>query len=143
MSHWQHGKLSIKCELAVLRRALINIVPAWEKHIKVDESGSLVLKSGYGQPDQPGYSLLVPNGTAGVRGADLGFKRNADGTWSIAHDYVPDQLRNPEGQIAQEIANMKVRAIAKLKRLEIVKDTDIGNEHIIQIAVPETMEVMI
>ena len=137
MSHWHTGKISLKCSIGVLKRALINIVPKWEKYIKEDPSGKLVIKSGYSQPDQHGYHLSVPmSSETGVSGADLGFKLKEDGSWEITHDYLPPQLRSPEGQLTQEVASMRTRALAEIKGLEVVRDIKQGGNTVIEILVP-------
>ena len=33
MSHYLEGKLQLKCSIDLLRRALINIMPEWEKYL--------------------------------------------------------------------------------------------------------------
>lgn len=86
----------------VLTAALENIKPDWKGHIQTDEAGKIPLY-GYGGDDRskkaksdknyaPPCTIMVPgsgrarNGSKNVVGGasnDLGFSRNADGTFSI------------------------------------------------------------
>lgn len=147
MSHWQSGKLNLVCDIDVLVRALINIAPEWAEHIKVDKTGNITLnmrsdwEETYHNQKQKGFSVVIPMNCPGVRNADIGFKQNSDGSWAITSDGGADQLRNPEGQVSQEVANMRARAIAAMNGLQVVKDADVGDEHVIHILCPEGIEV--
>jgi len=138
MSHWKTGKLKLDCALVILQRALINIMPGWEKHIKVDASGSLPIHSNYQGTSKKTYSLVVPKGgDTGVSGSDLGFSQEEDGSWAITHDYLPHELRDPEGQIKQQVGVMRARAIAFRNQFQITLDQQIGEDHVIEMLVPE------
>jgi hypothetical protein len=139
MSHWQSGKLTLKCSMSVLKKALLNIMPEWEAHLREDPNGKLTIKSGYNQPEQHGYHLAIPmNQSTGVSGADMGFKQNEDGSWSIKYDYLPTKLRHPQGQIVQEVAAMKVKLIAsKTRGVRVTSDETIDGERVIELIVPE------
>jgi hypothetical protein len=137
MSHWHAGKLKLKCSIGVLRAALINIKKDWKDHIQVDVNGGLTIKSGYSQPDINGVSLKIPmNAKTGVRGADLGFNLLSDGTWEIHYDYLPYGLEAPENALKQEIARMKLLAVARMKNLNVVTDKRVGDRHIVEVEVP-------
>ena len=41
MSHYLEGKLQLKCSIDLLKKALINIMPDWDKHIIVDPEGKI------------------------------------------------------------------------------------------------------
>jgi len=137
MSHWQKGKISLKCSLNILQRALLNIMPQWKEHLEVSKDGNLVLNSSYESP-KSGYSLAVRIGDeTGVRGADIGFKKEKDGSWSFSYDYLPDGLpTDVDGAVILEMSKMRARMLAKYQNLEIVKDEAEGDEHVIQYLVP-------
>ena len=138
MSHWQKGKISLNCSIDILRKALINIMPEWEKHIKVDPSKQLTANSSYQGP-LSGYSLVIPQGeNTGVRGADIGFKQEQDGTWSVSFDYVPYKWKgsNIAGTVALEVSKMRVREAANYYGLEITKEQLEKEEHVINVMVP-------
>ena len=59
MSHWQTGKLDLKCSLNILKKALINMMPDWEKHLLVDEKGNLEASFHGGAVSQK-YQMVVP-----------------------------------------------------------------------------------
>jgi hypothetical protein len=136
MSHWQKVKLNLTCSLDVLKRALGNIMPQWAEHIKVDPSGKLPIHNSHTNKTQMGFDLVVPGGNnpmgglipgvesaPGVNFADIGMKRQGDGTWAIEADvsYLRG-ITNLEGQITSEVAHMRQKALAKLKGLEIVNE---------------------
>lgn len=137
MSHWQTGKMKLNCSLAVLKRALINIMPQWDKHIKVDPSGNLDLQ-GYGGTVKKGFNLVVPKGSAtGISYEDMGFKQESDDSWSVMRGtYLPRTIRDPEGQVLQQVATMKARAIAAVRGYQITKDQKIGDEQVIEMIIP-------
>ena len=123
MSHWQAGKLSLKCSLSVLQRALIKIMPQWKDHIKADPGGKLVVQDMSGRT-QSGYHLMVPKTAPGSSYCDLGFKKEADGTWSILSDPggLPRQISNPGDTMKDTVGKMQAIAIAKLRGFTIVRD---------------------
>lgn len=135
MSHWQSGKLQLKCSMAVLKRALINIIPEWEKHIQEDADGNLSLQDrAWGEKDRGGYNLIIKTDRK-----DIGFKQNDDGTWTATYDayILPHKLkRNLEGELLQEISAMRAKAIAQSKGFQIVKDDNVGNERVIEMLAP-------
>lgn len=137
MSHWQSGKLQLKCSMGVLKRALINIVPEWERNIQEDESGQLsATNQYYGQGTRTGFKIVVK-----MAQADVGFKQEADGTWSAVYDaYVlPRQIKgNLEGAVLQEVSAMRAKAVAQIQGLQIVKDSKMGDERVIEMLVPIT-----
>ena len=69
MSHWQTGKLQLKCSMAVLKRALLNIMPDWESHLQEDASGKLSADNQW-QGAKKGFNLVVK-----LRASDIGFKQ--------------------------------------------------------------------
>jgi len=138
MSHWQEGKIGLNCSIQVLQRALINIRAAWAKSIEVSAEGNLTAKtnSNY-QAAKGGMNIVLRMGNGGVRGADIGFKRNEDGTWQVHHDYLPEGINNMEGAVKQAVATMRARAIAQIKKYDLVSDSKHGTDRIIDIAVPQ------
>jgi len=138
MSHWHKGKISLNCSLEVLRKALINIMPEWESHIKVDPSKQLSATSKY-QESLSGYSIVIRQGEdTGVYGADIGFKQEKDGSWSVSFDYLPEKWRGETigGLVTLEVSKMRARAVVEYFGLEICRDEDKDNEHIIEVIVP-------
>jgi hypothetical protein len=137
MSHWKTGKMKLKCSLAVLKRALINIMPQWEQHIKIDTEGNLPIHSSYQGTSAKKFHLVVPKGSnTGVSGSDLGFERASDGSWAITRDYLPRGFSDPEGQVLQQVATMKARAIAAVRGYQITKDQQVGDEQVIEMIIP-------
>ena len=137
MSHWKNIAIDMECSIEVLRRILINIMPKWEEHIKVDESGNLVAKSYY-QPNQPvkGCSVVIPQGQhTGVSGADIGFFKER-GKWKMSYDYKPYEAADLENRIKQEYAVIRTRAQAQAKGFEIAEDISEGNDYVIKMLVP-------
>jgi len=109
MSHWAAGKLSLKCSIKVLEKALINIMPEWKDYIKVDPNAGLTIRD-MSNKESSGFNIAIPKNAPGMRWCDLGFKRSGDGTWSITIDKagVPYKLgSNPDGKIKQEVGRMK------------------------------------
>ena len=109
MSHWQSGKMGLKCSLTILQRALIKIMPQWQKHIKVDPNGGLRLSGMEGS--QSGYSLVIPHDSApGIRYEDIGFKRAADGSWETTRGkYIPSEVKNFEEKVAARVTEMRAK----------------------------------
>jgi hypothetical protein len=137
MSHWQTGKLQLKCSMAVLKRALLNIMPEWEAHIREDASGKLEADNRFGHGKKSGFNLVVQL----LPGSDLGFKQEADGSWTAMYDAydLPRKVRGEggiEGEVLQEVSAMRARAIAQINGLQIVKDSSVGNERIIEMLAP-------
>lgn len=137
MSHWQEGKIDLNCSIEVLQRALLNIRSTWAQSIEVSAQGNLTAKSSYEVKNpKSGMHIVLRMGSGGIRGADIGFKRNADGTWQIHHDYLPDGIRDMQGVVKQAVATMRAKALAQIKKYDIVSDTKFGSDRIIDMAVP-------
>lgn len=135
MSHWQTGKLALKCSMAVLKRALLNIMPEWAENIQEDAAGNLSADNRW-QGKKKGYNLVVK-----LESSDIGFKQEADGSWTAVYDtYVlPRKMRGEggmEGEVLQEVSAMRARAIAQVNGLQIVKDSNVGNERVIEMIAP-------
>ncbi len=136
MSHWQKGKISLKCSLGILQRALIGIMPRWEKHLEVSKDGVLTLNSG-SQGPKNGYNIAIRmNDHLNIRGADVGFKKEKDGTWSVSYDMLPLDMQDINGALILEVSKMRARALANYQNLEIVRDEEEGDEHVIEYLVP-------
>lgn len=137
MSHWQTGKLALKCSMSVLKRALLNIMPEWEAHIQEDASGKLSAQDrAYGEGARQGYNIIVK-----MQQKDIGFKQAPDGSWSVDYDayILPRNLRGEgglEGSLVQEVSAMRARAIAQINGLQVVRDSEVGNERIIEMLAP-------
>lgn len=133
MSAFYEGKLSIKCSLDLLRRALINIMPEWEKHIRVDPTGQQKI-IGYGGrkvdttyhiviagPSNPNFPQAPGNGLA-----DIGMRQTEDGYWEIAADRSGIRnIANLDNEIKGELLRMRAKAYARLSQgAEIVKEVN-------------------
>jgi len=144
MSHWQKSKLNLKCSLEVLKRALSHIMPEWSKHIQVDPSGQLSIYNSYDKETRKGYQIKIPynphgtsTGAPGVRWADIGIRKNEDGTWGVDADTrFLEGLRNLDGEIRMEVAMMKEKAKAQLKGFRIVSEDREGDVKSITMDVP-------
>ena len=86
MSHWKSGKLGLKCSLSVLKRALIQIMPQWAEYMKLSTEGDLTIRNNYTGESKRGYHLSIALEAPGVSFADVGFKRESDGSWSTDID---------------------------------------------------------
>jgi len=128
MSHWQTGKLDLKCSLNVLKKALINIMPEWEEHMYVDEKGGLSTKYDAGTHNSKEKYELVVSSSKADRSAglysDIGFRKNEDDMWDIGGDYSIDSLKK---KVTGEVMRMRTLAIAKLRGYEILRN-DIGED---------------
>ena len=136
MSHWQACKLSLTCSMAVLKRALINIMPEWQSSIQEDANANLEAKNYYGHGTKKGYKLVIP-----VRSGDIGFKQNADGTWEADYDSmsIPGPMRRGGGietALKGELAAMKAKAVAQVNGYQVISDNIQGNTRIIRTLVP-------
>lgn len=144
MSHYLEGKLQLKCSIDLLRKALINIMPEWEKHICVDAEGKIPIY-GYGgiKVKEKTFHLMVPgprnpdhtaapNNTYG----DLGMKREEDGSWSVMGDRAGMRdIKNLEDQLKGELLRMKAIAWAKLRGAQILRNIDNDEESYVDISI--------
>lgn len=145
MSHWQAGKLNMKCSINVLKKALINIMPEWENHIKVSEEGQINLYTYTGNSDNSGgYHIMVPGqGNPNHAQApkvvynDIGFKQNADKSWDILVDPHGLGISDFKGTVMQEVATMRAKAIAEVKKFTIKSDSEENGERVLCMRVPE------
>jgi len=133
MSHWQTGKLDLKCSLNILKKALCNVMPEWADHIQVDESCNLKAKY-HGNNVAQRYQILVQgsNGKVPNLRSDLGLSKNADGTWEIGGDYY---IKSVENKLTGEVMRMRSLAIAQMRGYEVIKNENNDNEIITEIRV--------
>jgi len=129
MSHWQTGKLDLKCSINILKKALINVMPDWEKHIKIDETGGLNVKF-HGKNVEQTYQVVI-SGAIGLH-SDIGFFQNKAGIWECGGDYSVDKL---QGKLTGEVMRMRAIAIAQLRGYDVIRNEDTGNEIITEIRV--------
>ena len=134
MSAFEEGKLCIKCSLDLLRRAVINIMPKWEKHIKVDPLGGLVATAWGGNIIDKKFELVVAGpkenclGAPGNNGADIGMRKTPDGFWEIWADRSAiEGIRDLEEEIKGELLRMRVRAYAKAREGTVIL-REVNNE---------------
>lgn len=126
MSHWQTGQLQLKCSLNILKKALINVMPEWEKNIHTDEGGHLKAKF-HGQNVEESFNLLVDKS-----GGNIGFKKQEDGTWTIGGEYVPHDLKN---KVTGNVMKMKAIAIARQRGYDVLRQTEDDEESITEIKI--------
>ena len=119
MSHWQAGKMKLKCSLSILQRALIKIMPEWKDHIHVDPQGKIPIYTYTGQRlGGDTFHLIVP-GKANpnyakaphVKYNDIGLKQSPDGTWEIQIDRsgLPQQIHNFEEKVTGRVTEMRAK----------------------------------
>jgi len=138
MSGWLDCKLDLKCTAAVLRRALVNIMPEWERNIEEDPSGSLsAANTTYARMSGPksGFNLVVR-----LEDCDIGFKQNADQSWSASYDphLVPRSMQRSgvDGTILMEVSAMRTRALAEIKGMRVDSDRMEGGNRVIDLLEP-------
>jgi len=128
MSRLQVGRLSLQCSMEVLVKAISNLV----KHpneIRASDQASLEIKS-VNMDDRPGeFNIIIPD-ICGISNADIGLKREKDNSWTIKGDQKVIAVQNA---IIQEVCAMRMRAIAEIKNLEIIKDEIDGADKVIRI----------
>ena len=136
MSHWQTSKLNLACSLNVLKKALISIMPEWERHIKEDENSNLEAKNYYGHGTKGGYKVVIT-----LSSGDIGFKQNEDNTWTADYDHMslPNAMRRVggvEGALKTEIAAMKAKAIAETRGYQLLSDDTEGDTRVVRVLIP-------
>ena len=140
MSHWKSAKLDLKCSLAVLKRALINIMPEWEQYMKTSENSDITIHNSYTKEDRGGYSLSVAEAAPGVNYADIGFKRDKDGSWATdideAYLRLPSGTNTLAGALKRELGIMKAKAQAAKMRAKMVSEQQVGNTKRLIIDIP-------
>jgi len=146
MSKLVEGVIQLKCTLEVLRRALINVMPEWAEHIKVDPNGQIPLYGYLGDDRGVRCHLLIPGaGNPNYpmppgRHAhnDWGLTQTEDGRWKmIKAEFGLDQALALEGNIKAEVAHMKAIAVAKKNGDEIVSHTNNEEENVTIIKVKQ------
>jgi len=121
MSHWQEGKLNLKCTIDVLHSAIISIMPEWKKSIQISSEGNLSIHSSYAQntghnEEQTGFHIRVPeNSDIGIRYCDFGAKKLADGTWRIEYDKggLPPKMKDAPNELKNEVGVMQARSLLR------------------------------
>jgi len=136
MSHYVKGALKVKCSIDIMRRALIAIMPSWEKHIQIDTQGRIPIydynsqinkvQKEDGTDEIVKYHLMVPSpknpnydAAPGNNWADLGLRQNPDKTWEVTGDWGgmgSTSFKNTEEfeiRVGAQIAKMKAEAWAK------------------------------
>lgn len=138
MSHWQKGSLVLKCEISHILTALNKIAPEWEKYIETDPLGNLSITNHYDGLTKSGYHIKIKGGSEGcVSFADIGMKKNEDGTWNIEADFnALGKYYNLQNELLQEIAIMRQKELARAKGFQIIGEKNKGNKRSITIRVP-------
>jgi hypothetical protein len=145
MSHWQAGKIELKCSMELLVKALEEIKPEWKKHIHSSEQAKFKLHGWDGTVDPEKYNIFVagaknPNyqsAPSNIYG-DLGLLRKSDDTWGIKGDFSGIRgVTNFEGALKASVAALKVKKIAQATQgMQITSDTKKGKKRVIRMTVP-------
>ena len=131
MSHWQSGKIKLKCSIKTLQKALIDMMEEWKNHIYVSESGDLPLYTYQGEKDTETYNVVIPGcknpnyrAAPGVVYSDIGIRKQEDGTWFVKADIsgLPHEVRNFTGKLQASVAAIKVKQIAGSNNNKLVSD---------------------
>lgn len=131
MSHWRDVKCELKCSLDVMRRALLKINPEWERHMEISADGRLSIDNQYtGERARGGYHIRVKgNRGGGARDlpyADLGLKKEADGTWAITVDPVgAEHVRNLQGFVTAQVEQLRAIAQAQMNGDRVLNAVDV------------------
>ena len=152
MSAWVEGKIDLKCSLDILRKAIINVMPEWEKYILTDPNGNLPMYRYNGQREYQGndkneVNLIIPGGgnpnsypPNRSMDNDWGFKQSKDGKWDVVFaDYGLERAQKLEMQIKSEVALMKAKAISKLKGFNVISEQEDENEKYIDIKIDTSL----
>lgn len=121
MSEVVEGVIDLKCSLAILRKALINVMPEWEEYIVTDPNGKIPMYGYEGKPRNRECHLLIPGGKnpshkmpPGRRSDnDWGFHKSEDGSWvAIKAGFNLEKALALENTLKAEVARMKAVATA-------------------------------
>jgi len=148
MSHWQLGKLNLKCALSVLQHAILQVRPDWENYIKIDIEGKLEIFNTHTKEKQKGHHIVIPGGKNSTKTelpfADVGFRQKKDGTWEMEADlaYMPG-CRDLKGKILREVAFLQQKSLAKNRGFEILQEKDENGKKTLILRVPVKEEYLI
>lgn len=138
--------MKLACTLGELVKLIVSIKPEWQKHLKIDANGQLDAINKFPdhnrKPIIHGMSLVIPRtAELGFNYSDIGFQKQADGTWRIHYDDLPYGFNNPEAQLKAAAAARRAKRIATKRGGTVVKDTVAGGKRTIRIRVPLTPSV--
>jgi len=145
MSQWRSGKLQLKCSLGILKRALISIVPEWEKYIIEDELGLLDLYGYQGNKKGDKYYIVIPGkgdpsrvAAPGFNYSGLGIRKQRDGSWAIDVDSsgLPSHAKNIVGKVNNFVAAEKIKKKAALQGNQLIADKMEGGKRKILMTAP-------
>lgn len=131
MSHWRDVKCELKCSLDVMRRALLKINPEWERNMEISADGRLSIDNQYtGERQRSGYHIRVKGSRGGgardLPYADLGLRKEADGTWSITVDPAgAEHVRNLQGYVTAQVEQLRAIAQAAINGDSVVNVVDV------------------
>lgn len=117
MSSWRSGRLSLKCSIDILQKALIGITPEWKDRIIV--GGDIKVNNQV-------CDLVITADSSGKwsRGSlynDVGFKKEANGQWICISR---DSGVNFNDKLKKEIATMTIKDNAMRRRATLVEEGD-------------------
>ena len=145
MSHWQSGKIEVRCSLSLLEKSIIDMMADWKDHIYTSEGGDLSLYNYQGIKDAQTYHLVIPgcgnkdhSKAPHLRYSDIGIRKGENGQWEIKVDIsgMPKDLQKFEGKLAASIAAIKVKRIANSKKNKQTADFMRGNKRCIRLIAP-------
>ena len=112
MSHRLTGKIpsKIKCGIDIMRSALIDIIPEWEKYLK-NADGKNKFKARVNEYTDEDYDIVIPNSDEFLKKAghygDVGFRKESDGSWTIHHNYFSsDYGRDAKDKLADKMKEL-------------------------------------
>lgn len=117
MSGWRSGRLSLKCSIDILQKALIGITPEWKDRIIVGGD----IKVNNQVCDLVITANSSPKWSRGSLYNDVGFKKEDNGQWTCISR---DSGVNFDYKLKQEIAAMTVKDNAMRNRATLVEEDD-------------------
>ena len=140
MSHRLVGRIpsKIKCGIDIMRAALIDIIPEWEQYLK-DADGKKQFTGRINEYSGQ-YDILIPHSDpflakAGHR-SDIGFKHEADGSWTIHHDYLnPYDKGGKLGEKLAQLPALDAKSEWCKKFFELSKGTPSKLEHLVAVSI--------
>lgn len=135
MSHWQAGKMSLKCTDRVLHRALVRVFPEWEGHIHIAPEGEkLTAHSYYGQTQKA--DIIIPSSknpefeaAPGIKYSDLMINRDGEGGFDIiVDDLSSSKVLNLEKPLLAELQKMREEAMERFGKIQQVEVVSENNE---------------
>ena len=130
-------KMNLTCSQTILKRAILKVKPEWKNSIHVGQAGEFTLYSETGDASwgtKERYDILVTGqGNPLVKSGksqpvpathDVGFKKNADGTWSMFCQGGKG-VRSINGKLKQFVNSERARVLAEANGGRVLSDTEV------------------